>query len=105
MKKKKSRKIGKFVVIALIVLGVLVYFFVPPVNATMNNILKMFASGDFTVVRQFDDIAVHSSAVACVPANICECKSVWMVEGSYFIVVQRYGRGGSMLLYRKAVGA
>ena len=53
MKKKKSRKIGKFVVIALIVLGVLVYFFVPPVNATMNNILKMFASGDFTVVRQF----------------------------------------------------
>ena len=45
MKKKKSRKIGKFVVIALIVLGVLVYFFVPPVNATMNNILKMFASG------------------------------------------------------------
>ena len=53
MKKKKSRKIGKFVVIALIVLGVLVYFFVPPVNVTMNNILKMFASGDFTVVRQF----------------------------------------------------
>ena len=53
MENKKSKKIGKYVVISLIVLGILVCFFVPSVNATMNSILKMFASGDFTVVRQF----------------------------------------------------
>ena len=53
MENKKSKKIGKYVVISLIVLGILVCFFVPSVNTTMNCILKMFASGDFTVVRQF----------------------------------------------------
>ena len=53
MENKKSKKIGKYVVISLIVLGILVCFFVPSVNTTMNSILKMFASGDFTVVRQF----------------------------------------------------
>ena len=70
MKKKKSRKIGKFVVIALIVLGVLVYFFVPPVNATMNNILKMFASGDFTVVRQYGAYAALVSFLLMILQSI-----------------------------------
>lgn len=53
MEKKKQKQLGRFGVVALIVLGLAIYFLVPPVNSTMNSIFKMFSSGDFTVVRQF----------------------------------------------------
>ncbi|MBS5788201.1 MAG: TVP38/TMEM64 family protein [Clostridioides difficile] len=52
LKKNKSWT-GKIITVALILIAVLVYFFVPSVNLVMNNIFKMFASGDFTVVKQF----------------------------------------------------
>nr|WP_312216163.1 TVP38/TMEM64 family protein [Clostridioides sp.] len=52
LKKNKSWT-GKIITVALILIVVLVYFFVPSVNLVMNNIFKMFASGDFTVVKQF----------------------------------------------------
>ena len=44
---------GKIIVIVLIVAAIGAYYFIPSVNRTMNNIVKMFASGDFTVVREF----------------------------------------------------
>ena len=68
-------------------------------------IVLLTATGDLNRAADYFSPLANWVNDACVPANICECKSVWMVEGSYFIVVQRYGRGGSMLLYRKAVGA
>lgn len=44
---------GKIIVIVLIVAAIAAYYLIPSVNQTMNNIVKMFASGDFTVVREF----------------------------------------------------
>lgn len=44
---------GKIIVIVLIVAAIAAYYIIPSVNQTMNNIVKMFASGDFTVVREF----------------------------------------------------
>lgn len=48
---KKYR--GKIVLLGIIVLLAAVYFFVEPVNTTMNTVFKMFAGGDFTVVKEF----------------------------------------------------
>ncbi len=48
---KKYR--GKIVLLGIIVLLTAVYFFVEPVNTTMNTVFKMFAGGDFTVVKEF----------------------------------------------------
>jgi len=45
--------IGKIVVIALAAGAVLSYLFIPSVKAGFNNIVEMFASGDFTVVSDF----------------------------------------------------
>lgn len=49
----KKSWMGKIVVIVLIVAAIAAYYLIPSVNQTMNNIVKMFASGDFTVVREF----------------------------------------------------
>lgn len=48
---KKYRR--KIVLLGIIVLLAAVYFFVEPVNTTMNTVFKMFAGGDFTVVKEF----------------------------------------------------
>lgn len=44
---------GKLFLLVAALAAVAAYFFVPSVNQLMNEILKMFASGDFTVVRKF----------------------------------------------------
>ncbi|MCF2682931.1 TVP38/TMEM64 family protein [Faecalicatena contorta] len=49
----KKSWMGKIIVIVLIVAAIAAYYLIPSVNQTMNNIVKMFASGDFTVVREF----------------------------------------------------
>lgn len=51
-KKKKSLG-GKIAVIIIIAAAIFIYYFVPSVNRTMNRIFAAFASGDFTVVREF----------------------------------------------------
>ena len=48
---KKYRR--KIVLLFFFVLLAAVYFFVEPVNTTMNTVFKMFAGGDFTVVKEF----------------------------------------------------
>ena len=53
MEKKKQKKVGKIVVLVLIMLTVCSYFFIPAVKNTLNNIFSMFATGDFTVVKEF----------------------------------------------------
>lgn len=50
---KKKKWITKIVILALIVAAVLMYFFIPSVNKRINSIFKMFASGDFKVLRTF----------------------------------------------------
>ncbi len=50
---KKKKWVTKIVILALIVAAVLMYFFIPSVNKRINSIFKMFASGDFKVLRNF----------------------------------------------------
>ena len=53
-KKSGAAKLRDRVLLVLIaVIAVVIYFVVPPVNQFINSIFKMFASGDFTVVREW----------------------------------------------------
>lgn len=53
MKDKKKKLVGKIVIVVLIVAAVVSYVMIPAVNSAMNRIIKMFSSGDFTVVKEF----------------------------------------------------
>jgi len=51
--KKNQKMAGKIVVLALIMVTVGSYFLIPSINNTLNKIFSMFATGDFTVVKEF----------------------------------------------------
>ena len=51
--KEKKNWLGKVVLLVIVIVAVAVYFLVPSVNKVMNKVFAMFASGDFTVVRDF----------------------------------------------------
>ena len=51
--KEKKNCLGKVVLLIVVIAAVAVYFLVPSVNKVMNKVYAMFASGDFTVVRDF----------------------------------------------------
>ena len=53
MEKKKNIWVGKIVVIVLIIVSIGSYYVFPSVKQVMNQVFKMFASGDFAVVRDF----------------------------------------------------
>lgn len=48
-----SKQKSKLILAGIIVIVVLLYFFNPSVNKLVNDITAMFATGDFTVVRDF----------------------------------------------------
>ncbi len=62
--KKKPKKTGKIVLLIIAVLAILAYMFIPAVNAIVNSVVKMFSSGDFTVVREF--VASYGAYAAIV---------------------------------------
>ena len=51
--KKKNDWIKKGILIIVLLVCIAAYLWVPGIHKTMNQIFKMFASGDFTVVRDF----------------------------------------------------
>ena len=51
--KEKKNWLGKVILLIVVIVAVAVYFLVPGVNKVMNKVFAMFASGDFTVVRDF----------------------------------------------------
>ena len=53
MEKTKHNWVGKAVILVLIVGAVLCYEFIPAVNSLFKTIFDMFATGDFTVVKEF----------------------------------------------------
>jgi uncharacterized membrane protein YdjX (TVP38/TMEM64 family) len=53
MNTRKSNKLQKGAVLLIILLGLVCYFTVQPVNDTVNEIFRRFATGDFEVVRDF----------------------------------------------------
>lgn len=50
---KKTNWIGKAVILCLFVVAAALYYVVPSVHEVAGRIFRMFASGDFTVVREF----------------------------------------------------
>lgn len=71
---KKNHFTGKLVVLALILAAVLCYFFIPSVNSSLNHIFRMFASGDFAVVKEF--IATYGPYAMLVSAVLMILQSV-----------------------------
>ena len=51
--KEKKTWVKKVVLLAIAAIMAVAYFFVPEVHSAMAKIFSMFASGDFTVVREF----------------------------------------------------
>lgn len=49
----KKSIIEKIILLIIIIACILIYIFVPKVNSTINDIFKMFATGDFQVVKEF----------------------------------------------------
>lgn len=67
MEKQETKKKwgGKIVLVVVIVAAVLIYYFVPAVNQTMKKVFAAFASGDFTVVREFvESYGAYAAAVS-----------------------------------------
>lgn len=50
---KKVNWIKRIILIVILIGAIASYYLIPSVNRIMNQIFKMFASGDFTVVRDF----------------------------------------------------
>ena len=114
--KEKKNWLGKVVLLIAVIAAVAVYFLVPGVNKMMNKVFAMFASGDFTVVRDF--VASYGAYAACnlillmIFQSICStasgilltfanCESVWMVAGSNPFLDKCYGRSSCMFLHCK----
>ena len=53
MKKNKNKWIEKVILIVCVVAAIAVYMAVPSVHQGMNRVFAMFATGDFTVLRDF----------------------------------------------------
>lgn len=49
----KKSVIEKLILLLIIIACILVYIFIPAVNSRLNSIFKMFATGDFNVVKEF----------------------------------------------------
>ena len=65
MDKKKRNQIGRAAVVLAALAALLIYCFVASVNGTMHTVLAAFASGDFTVVRDFvESYGAYAAAVS-----------------------------------------
>lgn len=53
VRNKKSNIYGKLAIIILILVSIASYFIFPSVKTTLDNIISMFQTGDFTVVGEF----------------------------------------------------
>lgn len=54
----------KIILLVIVVAAVAGYFLIPSVNDTMNEVFRMFASGDFTVVKEF--VASYGAYAAAI---------------------------------------
>ena len=71
---KKKKIYGKLLVLGIIVIAVLVYFMVPSVKTQLNNVISMFATGDFTVVSEF--VASYGAYAAVISFVLMLLQSV-----------------------------
>jgi uncharacterized membrane protein YdjX (TVP38/TMEM64 family) len=71
---KRKSWINKIIIILLFLVAFLSYIFFPGIKALFNNIIKMFASGNFTVVREF--VASYGAYAAVVSFLLMILQSV-----------------------------
>ncbi len=66
MEEKKKINIGsKIILLVALLCCVLAYFFIPAVNKVFNKIFVMFASGDFSEVKQFiSSYGIYAAAIS-----------------------------------------
>ncbi len=62
--KKENKWTKKLILLAVVAAAIAAYFLIPSVNSTMNEVFRMFASGDFTVVKEF--VASYGAYAAAV---------------------------------------
>lgn len=74
MDKKQKKWLGKALVLALILAAVLSCLFIPSIKEMFGRIVTMFATGDFTVVREF--VASYGSYAAAVSFGLMILQSV-----------------------------
>lgn len=74
MKGKLLKHKSKIFLIGIILIVVLLYFFNPSINKSVNNISSMFATGDFTVVKDF--IEEYGTYAMLVSAGLMVFQSV-----------------------------
>lgn len=74
MKEKKQKWLGKAAVLLCLLAAGAAYLFVPSVRESFSRIAAMFASGDFTVVREF--VASYGSYAAAVSFGLMILQSV-----------------------------
>lgn len=64
-KEKKINISSKVILLIAMICCILAYFFIPSVNRILNKIFVMFASGDFTEVKQFiSSYGVYAAAIS-----------------------------------------
>ncbi len=65
MKDKLLKHKSKFILLAILLGIILLYFFNPNINQLANSIFKMFATGDFQIVREFiEDYGAYAMLVS-----------------------------------------
>ena len=74
MEKKQKKWKGKAVVLGLLLMAALCYAFIPSVKRGFQQIVTMFATGDFTAVREF--VASYGSYAAAVSFGLMILQSV-----------------------------
>lgn len=65
MEKKKINWTGKIIIVLLFAAAFLIYILVPGAHKLIQRIFKMFATGDFTVVKEFvESYGVYAAVVS-----------------------------------------
>lgn len=65
MDKKRKNWVRKIVLLICIAAAVAAYYLIPAVNEITNQVFKMFASGDFSIVREFvASYGIYAAAVS-----------------------------------------
>lgn len=71
---KKKSLISKIIIILLLLAALFSYLFLPGIKTSVNDIFKMFASGDFTVVKEF--VASYGAYAAVISFLLMILQSV-----------------------------
>lgn len=86
---KRERKwVKKAVLLGIVLVAAVIYFLVPPVKNSVNQVLKMFASGDFDVVRDF--VASYGAYAAVASFFLMIFQSVAAPLPSFAVYFFRY---------------